>query len=293
MTRVVAMIRLARPFILLGGVMAYALGVAMAYYQLGTLHWGRALLGLAILSLACSMAHYADEYADRDTDTLARRTPVSGGSGVLPQGLVPPAWALRAAIICAGLAASATIAGVLGGLLPWVALPIVALGLAGGWAYSMPPVALERRGWGEVANALLGGALVPLYGYALQTGTVPLRMLVALLPVTLGVFVNLLGVQWPDREVDADVGRISLPVRLGERTPFLHHAVTAGLYWMLAAQAAWFLPWAVAWISLGTLPLGLWATLTYGKRDSPAPDVALMTAVLLGQAAGWVLARAG
>lgn len=79
-----AMIRLGRPFVLVAGIIAYALGLSMAYHDIGMIEWPLAWLGLVILISATLMAHYANEYADVDTDSITRRTFFSGGSGVLP-----------------------------------------------------------------------------------------------------------------------------------------------------------------------------------------------------------------
>jgi 1,4-dihydroxy-2-naphthoate octaprenyltransferase len=63
-----------RPFILVAGIIAYFLGLSMVYHDLGTINLLPALGGLLILILATLMAHYANEYADVDTDTITRRT---------------------------------------------------------------------------------------------------------------------------------------------------------------------------------------------------------------------------
>ena len=47
------------------------------------------ILSLAVMVSAILMGHYANEYADVDTDSLTKRTLYSGGSGVLPSGIVP------------------------------------------------------------------------------------------------------------------------------------------------------------------------------------------------------------
>lgn len=115
----------------------------------GEARWSSAAVSLVVPLAANLCAHFADEYADRDTGALSQRTWFSGGSGVLPSGLVAPAFALRAAP-CALLAGA--MATALGWLSP-AAFAILLLGLLGGWCYSMPPLALERRGVGELANA--------------------------------------------------------------------------------------------------------------------------------------------
>ena len=211
-----------RPFILIAGLIAYGLGLSIAYHNLGTIKLLPAFLGLLILLMATMMAHYANEYADVDTDTLTRRTWFSGGSGVLPSGIIPTQWALWAAVILAILTIIVTVLSFLSGLLSSQGVLIVFLGMLGGWFYSMPPLQLERTIWGELDNALLGGYLMPLIAYIPQIGVAGLNMFLILTPVFLAVLVNLLGVHWADREADAKVKKNTLVVHLSSRVPMVH-----------------------------------------------------------------------
>ncbi|NCC31617.1 MAG: prenyltransferase, partial [Chloroflexia bacterium] len=158
--------QMSRPLILPSGVLAYAVGVAMARYAGHPLIWGDQALALTLTMLANLAAHYADEYADADTDALAVHTGISGGSGAIAAGLATRTLALNAALFVSALTIVVGIGAVLIGRLPLAAGLILLIGLMGGWAYSLPPLALERRGWGEITNALLGGLLMPLMAYA-------------------------------------------------------------------------------------------------------------------------------
>lgn len=285
-----AFVKMGRPLILPGGILAYTLGVAMAYAQQGSIHWRRAVIGLLITVVANLMAHYADEYADVDTDSLTRRTLFAGGSGVLPAGTVPPAWAKRTALIMAGLAVGLTVWFVATGTLTWHVLWIVGAGLLGGWVYSMPPLALERRGLGELDNALLGAVLMPLMGYTVQTGRPSLTAVVALVPIFCIVMVGLLGVHWADRRADKAVGKRSLVVLLGERTRQLHWSFAALAYVSALVLTGWILPRQVSVAILLTLPVSGWAVLTFTRQDSPAPSSLAMASVIAAASVGWVMA---
>lgn len=281
---------MARPLMLAAGVLVYALGVSMGAHSASAIDWTTATAGLLVLLAANLCAHFADEYADQDTDALGRRTWFSGGSGVLPSGLVAPAFALRAvrsAAACA-LLGSAVFA-LLGWLTP-AALAIIWLGLAGGWSYSMPPFALERRGWGEVTNAVLGALLIPLLGFTTQMGRPTLEVVLALTPVFSITMVNLLGVHWADRCADAAVGKRTLAVILGERTLHLHRtlvALTYGLTWLLAGA---MLPLSVAIAITLTLPISLWATATFTRRERDGASSIAMAMVMIAACVGWRLA---
>lgn len=285
-----ALVCLGRPAILPGGILAYALGAAMGYWHEGAFDWAAAWAGLAVTEVTNLVAHYADEYADVDTDTITRRTWFSGGSGVLPAGLVPTAWALRMAIGLAVLSVALTATLIVVGVLPAAVAWIVGLGLVCGWFYSMPPLQLERRGLGEPDNAFLGGILMPLMGYTVQTGRPTWAAALALLPVFLVVLVNLLGVHWADREADAAVGKRSLVVIVGRYVRPLHHLLTAGTYLLALVLTGPVLPVAVTLALGATLPVSLWTTVTFARKPSTLPSVLAMSLALVATAAGWLIA---
>jgi 1,4-dihydroxy-2-naphthoate polyprenyltransferase len=290
MQKALALIKMGRLNILPGGILAYSLGTAMGYGQHGVFDWGLFGLGLLITELTNLAAHYADEYADVDTDSLTRRTVFSGGSGVLPAKILSPAWALGAAVTFAILSAGLTAWAIFSGFLTLYAGWIVGVGLFGGWFYSMPPLAFERRGLGELDNALLGAVLMPLMGYTVQTGRPDLGAGLALLPTFFMVLVGLLAAHWPDCAADAAVGRRTLTGMLGSYASAAHKlfiTLAYGLTLLLAGRA---LPYPVVIATLLTLPAGLWAARSFGRQDSPVPSSLAMAFFIAAGAAGWMLA---
>jgi 1,4-dihydroxy-2-naphthoate octaprenyltransferase len=275
-----------RPFILVAGLIAYFLGLSIAYHNLGTIKLLPAFVGLLILLMATMMAHYANEYADVDTDTLTRRTWFSGGSGVLPSGIIPSRWALWAAVILAILTIIVTVLSFSRGLLSSQGVIIVFLGMLGGWFYSMSPLQLERTILGEIDNALLGGYLMPLIAYIPQIGVAGLNIFLILTPIFLAVLVNLLGVHWADREADATVGKNTLVVCLSSRVRMVHLTLT-GLIYIFTIALFPIIPWQVVMAILLTIPLAIWAYLSFER--SPTSSSFLMSAVMIFAAVGWIL----
>lgn len=288
--QIAAMFKLARPVILQGGILAYGLGVAMGYAQQGAVDWKRAVIGLLITEFANLAAHYADEYADVDTDSLTWRTHFSGGSGVLPSGVVPAVWALYAAWVLVVAAIGLTVVSILSGIMTWHIAWIVGVGLFGGWFYSMPPIAFERRGLGELDNAMLGAFLMPLMGFTVQTGTPTLAALVNLTPIFSIVMVGLIGVHWADRLADAAVGKHSLVVLVGERIRYVHYGFAILAYVLALVLAEDTMPFQVSMAILATLPVGIWAVATFGKDSSPTPSVFAMMGTIAAASVAWVIA---
>lgn len=213
-----ALFRLARPEFLLGGLLLHSLGIALALAEgallsLAALAWGQLAVTAGQL-----LTHFSNDYYDQAADRLHTRRPRwSGGSGVLPEGGVPPRWALRAAQASAAVAGLATLvlaAEVRPGL-PTLLLLGLAIVLA--WGYSSPPLRLHASGFGELAGAFLLAVLTPLIGYQLQGGAGLLAQVPLLLPLAALQLAMLIVVSLPDAPSDAAAGKRTLAVRLGPR----------------------------------------------------------------------------
>ena len=159
------------------------------------------------------MTHYANDYFDREVDAHAKRTPFSGGSGVIPEGSLAPRVALNAALSCALAGAIAATTLLFSGRTS-AACILGAVALLA-WAYSAPPLRLLARGLGELDTALVVAMLVPLAAYCAQGGAPSLRMLASTLPGAAAMFAMMLGVEAPDGAVDAAFGKRNLLVRRG------------------------------------------------------------------------------
>lgn len=283
-----ALWRMARPLIMLSVILVYCAGALMARAAGAALSISAFLWGTAALILVTLSIHYVNEYADHETDALTHRTAFSGGSGVLASGSVPRALALWAGWISLILGCLVAVVAVLNGVLSISALLVLLLGAFGGWMYSLPPLKLAWRGWGETDNALLGGMVLPLYGYTAQTGQPDIWVMAACLPFTLLVFTNLLATTWADRDADAQVGKHTLATRIPARTlRWLYGTAMLLCFALLFILSGQPLPPLVAAGSFGVLPLAVWGALRYTRIHSPHPSVIAMTALLLAQMMLW------
>lgn len=219
-----AFVLLSRPHFLLGGGLLFALGALRAVEIDGAAYlWGQLMVTATQLT-----AHYANEYADVEADRLVEnRTVFSGGSGVLADGRLNAAVALRAAVVTSGLA----LAGVLvfADRSPLVAL-LGVVALAVSWSYSVRPLRLLGTGFGEVATSVVVGGVLPVVGASTQ-GVAPAAGLwwsiAILIPAHIGMMIAF---ELPDLDSDRRAGKRVLAVRLGST------ATTAviGLNWLLA-----------------------------------------------------------
>ncbi|WP_254823992.1 prenyltransferase [Haloglomus halophilum] len=279
-----------RPDQLLLVVAVYAMGATIAVAQGAALSAGAALAGLAALLPTAASIHYANEYADYETDALTDRTPFSGGSGGLHEARLPKRLARDAMLATAVVAA--LVAGLLWatGALPTVAAAVLVVSAVLGWGYSLPPLALAWNGLGELDNAVLGGLLLPHYGAAALAGSFELAVCLAVLPFTALVFVNLLATQWPDRRADAAVGKRTLPTRWSPaRLRVAYVAGTVVAFGSLAALWGRVIPPLVAGATLLALPFVAWGAATYTRDEWPFPTVAAMVVAAVAQLLAWAV----
>ena len=256
--------------------------------------WAGAVWGLVAVVCVAVSADLADEYADADTDAVTERTRFSGGSGALSDLGLNRRMPLYGAWASGGAGVALALLATLLGALSVMALGLLLIGLLGGWLYSLGRRPLSRRGWGEVANAVLGGWLLPLLGVAAVTGQVSLADLALFVPFALVVLVNLLETQWADRDADLRCGKRTLVTRLSaDQARGLSLVAALAAYGGLAVLVPAPLPGLVGAVSLLALPFSVWAVVSITRRRTPLPAVLAMLVMLAAQAAAWVTLAAG
>ena len=318
-----ALWRMARPAQLALIGLVYGFGVAMAYgsdaatasgasgfgsVPIGSIAFGSIVFGpitfgpitvgpitfglLALVPIAASV-HYANEYADVETDAITTRTPFSGGSGVLAETGLSPRYAAGAAAVSGGvglLIVGIGVAPVAGRLLATIPAALLVLVLVVGWQYSLGPLRLAWNGLGEATNAALGGVVLPLYGFAVVAGGVTVDAALATLPFALVVFVNLLETTWPDRRADAAVGKQTLATRWSPgRLRLAYGLASAAAVVVTVALVGRVLPVVVAAVTL--LPMVGLAVghRRFTRREEPWPAVVTMVALAVATTVGWAL----
>jgi 1,4-dihydroxy-2-naphthoate octaprenyltransferase len=229
MTGVLAFLRLSRPHFLLFSTLPYLLGVLAAWREGVILDPRLAWVGLGAQLLVQLSTAYLNDYFDLLTDRInRRRTLLSGGSGELATGLLPPRLGLIAGAVCQG---GALILGLI--LTSWEMGPAsgaaLITALLAAVFYTAPPLKLSWRGWGEVAAGAVAALLVPQWAYSLQAGSFSVDLLRLSLPIWPLIAGMLLGIATPDIPADTAVGKRTLAVRVGGGRIATLYAVLIGV----------------------------------------------------------------
>ncbi|MBZ0283859.1 MAG: prenyltransferase [Anaerolineae bacterium] len=253
-------IRLGRPLFLAGGFALHTLGIVIALYSGASLNLSALLWGQIAITATQWMTHYGNDYFDLEADRT-NQTPTlwSGGSRILPEGLLPPGVALITAVLLASIAIFAAFVLVFVVRTGPLTLPLFILSLTLAWFYSAPPIRFHSRGLGELTTAILVTGLTPLMGFYLQRGNLEVLPLLAIFPLACLQFCMLLGIEFPDASGDARAGKRTLVVRLGaSRAAHLYMTVLLVAYLALPLLIAFGLPMRVALGMALMSPLALW-----------------------------------
>jgi len=277
-----------RPSFLLLSVVLIFLGTTMAWYHdvFNLWHSILAFVGLLLLHLSVNVLNDYFDYRS-GIDLSTRRTPFSGGSGILPAALLLPASVFRFGIVCFLLAVPIGIYFVLA--TGWLLLPLLIVGAITVLLYT--PY-LTKLGWPEVAPGLGMGMLPVLGAYFVQSGSYHLAAILASIPSGILVHNLLLLNEFPDIEADRKGGRRTMPIALGEATASkVYSGLTIIVYlWIIALVAAGLLPMPTL-LGLLTIPWAVKAirgALSYHDPAKLLPAlganvlVIMLTQLLLG-----------
>lgn len=230
-------LRAVRARFLLASVVAVSAGLAAAAWRGADIDaWAAALTMAGVLALHASV-DLLNDYADhkRGIDARARRTPMSGGTGVIADGLIGAGQVRRAgiALLLAGCAAGAYFALAHG----WIIAAILGFAAASIWFYS---TRIVDSGLAEVFVAAKGAMIVVGAAY-IQEGALSAEA--ALAGAAIGALSSavLFVASFPDHEADAAGGRRTLVIAAGGP------ARAAPLFWAFPAAA------------MSALAAGVWA----------------------------------
>jgi len=280
-------------FLLLSVVLAF-LGTCIAWYD-GFFHLGYALLAFVGLLLAHISVNVLNDYFDYRSgiDLATKRTPFSGGSGILPAALLKPRQVYWLGLGSFLLAIPIGVYFVLAR--GWLLLPLLLIAAICVLLYT--PTILKLR-WPEWAPGLGLGALPILGVYFVQTSVYTLPAVVAAIPSGILVHNLLLLNEFPDVEADKKAGRKTLPITMGkEKASIVYSALTIIVYlWIIGGVVVGQMP-TFSLIALLTLPFAIKAirgALKHQDMSQLVPAMAnnvlvvLLTQLLLG--IGYILA---
>ncbi len=204
--RPAAQINLALPLVLgqllaykLNGAFSFAIALPLAYYSFA--------MHLYIV--------FWNDWADHQADRLNQYPTIfSGGSRVLPDGLLTPRDLFIAGAVAVFLVLSLGVVFTLKLDRPWTLL-LFGAGTLLLWAYSIPPLRLNYRGGGEILQGVGVGLLLPHIAYYAQNNT--FTDSTYLLPYCLHQVAAAIAFNLPDTDADKAAGKRTLATLIGRK----------------------------------------------------------------------------
>jgi 1,4-dihydroxy-2-naphthoate octaprenyltransferase len=213
-------LRIIRIHIVVGGALAFSLGVLLAIVGGGSFDPARVVLGYTVVLLGDLSSHYSNDYFDVEVDRYIEQKKFFAGSNLL---VTNPYLRSLSRYISLSLLALSNILAVV--LVLFLGAPIeffiVILGASlVGWFYSAPPLRLTSRGFGEASVGCVTGFAIPALGYLAVRGRFDPLFVYFAVPFVMYGFMLSLSLEAPDVEVDRKGGKRNLAVRIGERSVF-------------------------------------------------------------------------
>ena len=208
-----AWFRVIRVRFLLASVIAVSVGLALNWYHTGTINVPDAILTVAGVMALHASVDMLNDYWDfkRGIDTRTKRTKMSGGTGVLPDGLLEPKSVYRAGIISLGVGSGLGAYFVItDGVVIAIILGFAILSI---YFYSTKIV---DSGMAEVFVAIKGTMIV-LGTFFIQTGEIATGAILAGIAIGVLSSLVLLITSFPDYEADKSRKRKTLVIVAGRQ----------------------------------------------------------------------------
>jgi 1,4-dihydroxy-2-naphthoate octaprenyltransferase len=270
--------RLARPFSLTASAVPVIFGTALALRD-GAFAWGpflAMLFGSLLIQAATNMFNeFYDEQRGLDTATTV------GIAGSIVQGRVHARAVLVGALFCYTLALFLGIYLIVEG--GWPILVLGCLCALGGYLYSAGPRPIAYTPASEAAVFLYMGVLIVVIAYAVQTGTFPLYVPLAALPIGGPVAAILLANNIRDMRSDRRGGRRTLPIVAGREIGVLiYRALLLEAYFAVGVLMTFgVVPLECALVFLSVAPaLRLWRDIGVSTTPERLDPVVKRTAGL-------------
>jgi 1,4-dihydroxy-2-naphthoate polyprenyltransferase len=197
---------------ILGAVIAWSQG-----YQMKPLAFLFVVVGVAVNHFGLNMIDDVFDYLHVvDLKKSDEKNPFTGGSGVLPDGLLTVREMLAASALC--FAATIFIGLYLTYVCGGTVLILGVIGMASSVFYTMPPVKFGYRGFGELGLLVNFGPVIALGSYFVQAGRLAWEPLLASLILGFMMWSMIIINEIPDYEADRKGGKNNLVVRFGRKT---------------------------------------------------------------------------
>lgn len=260
-------LRLSRPLHLLFAALTYSLGVSIADYLGVTISASALWLGLGWVCLMQMCMNLLPEVFRPINEPIFPEETRAERVYLRDRLLIVSIGLLAMAAMCAYLL-------FLAGRLNTAALILLALSLLIVLAYSVPPLRLVRRGFGELLLAAHLGYVFPSLGFVLQSGDFHRILPILALPVTALALAYFLILDFPAFADDLKYERLTLLTRLTwQRAVPLHHGLIILTFLLLAVASLLGISFSLLWPAFLAVPFAVFQIIMLRNIALGAPPL--------------------
>jgi 1,4-dihydroxy-2-naphthoate octaprenyltransferase len=216
-TRISKVLQIIRLHIVLGGALAFSLGVLLAASQGGIVKLEVILTGYAVVFLGDLSTHFSNDFFDVEVDKEVKRNSFFAGKKILAKN---PDLLLLSRNISIVLFISSTLLAILDVVFLYAPADLFLLMLFAsllGWFYSAPPIRFVSRGVGEFIVAYVTGFVIPGVGYLSVRGQFDPLFFYFSIPFMMYGLILSLSLHLPDTNIDEKNGKNTFAVRNGKK----------------------------------------------------------------------------
>ena len=257
------------------GVLPFLLGAVIAWSQGSPIDWLILLLSSIAVICIMLMTFLVNEYYDYEADVANQDYHMlSGGSRILPMGLIPRRHSIVAACIFLAVAVVIGLWLYLYFKTGPLTIPLGAVAIFIGYFYTARPLQSSYRGLGEISIWFTCGWLATITGYYLQAGRLDTVATLASLPGATSVFLVILMNEIPDIRSDRLYGKNNLAVRLGgEKAGILYAVLLIMCYVNIIVIVFFGVPVISSYLSVVLLPFIVWNIRTIRRKGLAVREV--------------------
>ncbi|MHC1740786.1 MAG: hypothetical protein AB9897_06705 [Anaerolineaceae bacterium] len=257
----VPILRIAQPFLLLGGLLTYSLGLGIAHFLGIQINWLNAILGSTLVLFLLVGKNFLSAFFTypEDLPSASFSKEVKGEDpDFIHLKEIPRNLLLQIALVALAVGAGVTFVLTFRKAINFA--EILALGIAIILVYiaSVPPLRVERRGYGELIEAVLVCNLFPAIAFLFQSPTVHAMLGMMTFPLTFCYLAMKVAISLEYFAYDLKHATGSMVVLMGwQRAMNLHNLSILLGFLLIGGFVLIRLPWTLAWSIFLALPLGI------------------------------------
>jgi 1,4-dihydroxy-2-naphthoate polyprenyltransferase len=257
----VSILRIAQPLEILAGLFTYSLGLGIVSYLGKPIHWTNAFLGSSLVILFLLVKNFLSAYYSYPEPLPA---PVFKKRSLDNEPeFVETKEFQRNLLLQIGLVAL-TVGAVLTGLLMlnkainYSELFVLGVALVVVYFSTVPPVRLEKRGYGELCESLLIANVFPMIAFLMQESNFHILLLMTTLPLTFLFLAMRIACSLEYYAHDLKYATGKLVVRIGwQQGMTLHNLSILIAFLFVGGFLLLHMPWSLAGPIFLALPLGI------------------------------------